>query len=148
MCVCVRASPSHNRLLGCLERLATMRRTDVENPWLSRQGPPSSLLLLSLTKMEGWRDGVTELTSWITSNTPLHAGLPNLPPPPSLSITLCLSLSLYIFLCRGVYLSIFPSRLCRAQTQQCLALFSPLKHRPFSAPSVLRCVCLRVCIFV
>jgi len=77
-----------------------MRRTDVENPWLSRQGPPSSLLLLSFTKMEGRMDGVTELTSWITSNTPLETGQLNLPPPSSLSIALCFSLSLYVFHCR------------------------------------------------
>lgn len=79
VCVCV--SPSHNRLLGCLERLATMRRTDVENPRLSRQGPPSSLLLLSFTETQGWRDGVTEPTSWITSNTHVRVGSQTPPPP-------------------------------------------------------------------
>lgn len=40
------------------------------------------------------RDGVTELTSWITSNTLLEAGQPNLPPPRLRSLSLCVSLFL------------------------------------------------------
>lgn len=40
------------------------------------------------------RDGVTELTSWITSNTLLEAGQPNLPPPRLHSLSLCVSLFL------------------------------------------------------
>lgn len=40
------------------------------------------------------RDGVTELTSWITSNTLLEAGQPNLPPSRLRSLSLCVSLFL------------------------------------------------------
>ena len=107
-----------------------MRRTDVENPWLSRQGPPSSLLLLSFTKTEGPRDGVTELTSWITSNTPSACRAAE-PPTSSLLPSLSHSLPLSFFSpSQGVYLSIFPFRHLRAQTQRRLALSTPLKHRP------------------
>lgn len=95
MCVC--DSPSHNTLLGCLERLATMRRTDVENPWLSRQGPPSSLLLLSFSKTEGWSYW-TNFLDYIKHPSGSRAA----EPPSSslaLSITLRLSVSSHGFLC-------------------------------------------------
>lgn len=63
-----------------------MQRRDMETPWLSRQGPPSLLLLLSITRMEGW----SYRTNFLN-----YIKLPKLQPPPPV---LHLSLSLPVFL--------------------------------------------------